>query len=290
MATAHNLTASVACAENGVGVLVVPAWSGLDWLWHGFSTHWGGVSRVYLPEGLRDCAEQDRRDQDCVGLGQLNLGFTAADTAENVCENRLRFIEAVSGSRATPLRTLRQVHSCISVAADTVVPAAIPEADGIMTAQCGLLIGVQTADCIPVLVVDPERRAVGAFHAGWRGTVARIVELGVGRMERNFGSKPAQLMAAIGSGIGACCYTVGGEVRSRFEANFSYAEELFTRSENDLRLDLVEANRRQLLAAGLAAGSIAVVGGCTSCQPELFFSHRASGGHAGRMMAVIGIR
>jgi YfiH family protein len=164
------------------------------------------------------------------------------------------------------------------------------EADGIMTSRNGVLLGVQTADCIPVLVVDPVKRAVAGFHAGWRGTVARIVEFGVVRMAEEFGSDPANLMAAIGPGIGPCCYTVGDEVWTRFKESFSYADSLFARNGDELRLDLVETNRRQLLSAGLMAEAISVVGGCTSCRPELFYSHRASGGHAGRMMAVIGIR
>jgi len=290
MATAHSSADGFTRAPNGVGLLTVPAWSGLDWLWHGFSTHRGGVSREYLPEGLRGEASQ----------GQLNLGFTAFDSPENVRENRLRLTEAVTGSRETPLETVRQIHSHRSI----VVPPdwvdnhgnhcshsdEIPEADGIMTNQPGMLLGIQTADCIPVLVADPAQRAVAAFHAGWRGTVTRIVELGVARMGQEFGSDPANLVAAIGPGIGACCYSVGDEVREKFDANFQYAQELLLRSGDSLRLDLVEANRRQLLGAGLSAASIEVVGGCTSCRPELFFSHRASGGHAGRMMAVIGLR
>ena len=134
-------------------------------------------------------------------------------------------------------------------------------------------------------------------------------------MRLEFGSRPEDLLAAIGPGIGACCYAVGEEVLSEFESQFSYARELFCEVDSadpvrtkypllfltqrapghsfrhaSLHLDLVEANRRQLLAAGVNSSAIQVVGGCTSCQPELFFSHRASGGHAGRMMAVIGIR
>ena len=232
------------------------------------------MSRAYLAD-----EDEDRP-------WELNLGFTVADSAELVRENRLRFVEAVTGSRDTPLRTVRQVHSNRSVAAGEVVV----EGDGLMTRQPGILIGIQTADCIPVLVTDPVTRAVAAFHAGWRGTVARIVELGVGRMKQEFGSDPADLIAAIGPGIGSCCYTVGEEVRTQFSANFSYAAELFQERDGALIVDLVEANRRQLLAAGLAADSISVVGGCTACQQGSFYSHRASGGHAGRMMAVIGIR
>jgi YfiH family protein len=178
-----------------------------------------------------------------------------------------------------------------------------------------LLLGIQVADCIPVLVADRKRRVVAAFHAGWRGTVKRIVETGVGRMRVEFGSRPEDLIAAIGPGIGACCYAVGEEVLSEFESQFLYARDLFREVYStdavrtkypmlfltqrapghspigpSLHLDLVEANRRQLLAAGLKPRSIQVVGGCTNCRPDIFFSHRASQGHAGRMMAVIGIK
>jgi YfiH family protein len=278
------IDAPLTVAENGVALIPVRDWRSFDWLWHGFSTHRGGVSRVYLPEG------SSARPYD----GQLNLGFTAADVPENVRENRLRWIEAVTGSRTTPLVAVRQIHSNRNLIAPRdwagVEPGSAPEADGIITNQRGFLIGIQTADCIPVLVADTKRRAVAAFHAGWRGTVARIVELGVARMGEEFGSEPADMVAAIGPGIGACCYTVGAEVLEKFSVNFSYADELFSSREDAMQLDLIEANRRQLMAAGIPESSIAVVGGCTACQPELLYSHRASGGHAGRMMAVIGIR
>jgi hypothetical protein len=178
-----------------------------------------------------------------------------------------------------------------------------------------MLLAVQTADCIPVLVADKKRRAVGAFHAGWRGTVKRIVETGVGRMRLEFGSQPEDLVAAIGPGIGACCYAVGEEVLTEFESQFDYASELFyevfssdpvktkypmlfltqrapghSATGPSLHVDLVEANRRQLLSAGLKPRAIRVVGGCTQCNPELYYSHRGSQGRAGRMMAVIGVR
>jgi YfiH family protein len=184
-----------------------------------------------------------------------------------------------------------------------------------MTDELGLLLGIQTADCIPVLVADRKRRVVAAFHAGWRGTVKRIVESGVGRMRLEFGSRPEDLIAAIGPGVGVCCYAVGEEVLSSFESQFTYASQLFREVDDadevrrkypmlfltqrapghsnigpGLHVDLVEANRRQLLDAGLKPASIYFTGGCTGCQPELFFSHRASKGHAGRMMSVIGIR
>jgi YfiH family protein len=293
-------------AANGVEWLAVPGWQRMGWLWHGFSTRRGGVSKAYSAEGAP---------------GELNLGFTAPDEREPVVRNRCLLAEAVTGDASTPLVTLRQIHS------NLVVIAGVAEAsrdrssslgwkgDALMTAEPGLLLAIQTADCIPVLVADRKGRAVAAFHAGWRGTVKRIVESGVGRMRLEFGSRPENLVAAIGPGIGACCYAVGEEVLSAFESQFAYARELFhdvydsdaVRAKYPMlfltqrapghspigpspHLDLVEANRRQLLDAGIKPRAIKVVGGCTSCQPELFFSHRASRGHTGRMMSVIGIR
>ena len=294
-------------ASNGVDFLQIPGWMRARsreaaWLVHGFSTRREGVSRAY-------CAEDDP--------GELNLSFTKEDDREAVVENRRLLAEAVTGDPAFPIVTLRQFHSnslVIANRADSVRQTA-RKADGAMTAEQGILLAVQTADCIPVLVADRRRRVVAAFHAGWRGTVKRIVECGIGRMRIEFGSQPEDLIAAIGPGIGVCCYSVGEEVRSSFESQFVYARELFRDVfDSDpirtkypmlfltqrapghspigpsLHLDLVEANRRQLLDAGLKIGAITVTGGCTSCHSELFFSHRASRGHAGRMLSVIGIR
>ncbi len=289
-------------APNGVRYLAVPGWEKLPWLWHGFSTRQGGVSRAY-------CAED--------APGELNLGFTAADTREAVVENRRRLAEAITGSAVTPLVTLRQIHSnLVRVATAADAGREHPwQADGAFTSEPGFLIGIQTADCIPVLVADKKSHAVAAFHAGWRGTVKRIVETGIGRMRIEFGSRPQDLVAAVGPGAGPCCYSVGEEVLSEFESQFCYARELFHEVYSSdvvhnkypmlfltqcapghspigpsLHLDLVEANRRQLIDAGVPARSIHVTGGCTNCQTDLFFSHRASHGYAGRMMAAIGIK
>ena len=303
-------------APNGVQLLQIPSWNKAAWLWHGFSTRKGGLSRAYSAEGAP---------------GELNLGFTAVDDRETVARNRRLLVEAVTGDPSTPLVTLRQIHSSVLVlgsAADKNRQApckgGVPsdgssslghKGDGLITAEPGILLAVQTADCIPVLVADRKRHVVAAFHAGWRGTVKRIVESGVGRMRLEFGSRPEDLIAAIGPGIGACCYAVGDEVLSSFESQFAYSSELFHEVYDtdpvrtkypmlfltqrapghsnigpSLHVDLVEANRRQLLAAGLKPRSIHTTGGCTNCHQELFFSHRASQGHAGRMMSVIGIQ
>ena len=286
-------------AANGVEWVSVPGWEKMSWLWHGFSTRRGGVSRAY-------CAED--------AAGELNLGFTPEDTRENVLRNRELLAEAISGSASTRLVTIRQIHSSVLVIAGRGGEGPC-RGDGVMTDEPGLLLGVQTADCIPVLVADRKRKAVAAFHAGWRGTVKRIVETGIGRMRIEFGSRPEDLVAAIGPGIGPCCYAVGDEVLSEFESQFIYSSDLFREVYDtdpvrtkypmlfltqrapghspigpSLHLNLMEANRRQLLAAGLKPGSIQMVGGCTSCQSEMFFSHRASRGRSGRMLSVIGIR
>ncbi len=288
-------------AANGVEWLPVPGWE-LPWLWAGFSTRKGGVSRAY-------CADD--------APGEMNLGFTTADDRAAVEANRRLLAEAVTGDSVTPVTVVRQFHSNLVVLAGSGEAARERprKADGIFTREHGFLIGVQVADCIPVLVVDRRKKIVAAIHAGWRGTVQRIVESSIGQMQMEFGCRPSDLIAAIGPGIGPCCYAVGEEVVSEFNSQFAYADSLFHEVYDEepvrlrypmlfltqrapghspigpqIHLDLVEANRRQLVAAGLKAKAIQVVGGCTMCQPELFFSHRGSRGHAGRMMAVVGIR
>jgi YfiH family protein len=290
-------------SANGVEWLPVPTWNRIPWLWNGFSTRRGGFSRAYCADGAS---------------GELNLGFTPDDNRENVLRNRILLAEAITGNRATPLAMLRQIHSNVLVIGD---PSAYGEGktlgkgDGLMTDRPGVLLGIQTADCIPVLVADRRRRVVAAFHAGWRGTVKRIVENGIGRMRMEFGCRPEDMIAAIGPGILACCYAVGEEVFSEFESQFAYGAELFREVYDadpvrtkypmlfltqrapghspigpSLHVDLIEANRRQLVAAGMKADAIGVVGACTNCHPEMFFSHRGSHGRCGRMLSVIGIR
>ena len=273
---------------------------------HGFSTRVGGVSRAY-------------------GKGDLNLGFTKDDSKKAVERNRAALLKeagaltrSLRGSRNEgslwPLITARQIHSDVIHCVDS-VPAEPLTGDGLLTATPGLLLAIQTADCIPIIVVDTKRKAVGVFHAGWRGTVQRIVEKGVGEMFRHFGSRPRDLKAAIGPGIGGCCYEVGEEVRTKFESQFEYAAKLFheVKDSDPVRekypllfltarapghselpkkifLDLVEANRRQLRAAGVLAKNIEASPLCTNCHPELLFSYRAEKGKTGRMMAVAGIR
>ncbi len=270
--------------------------SEFPWLVHGFSTRAGGVSRIY-------------------GGGALNLGFTNDDSKAAVESNRSAFLrELGAGAKPQPLVTLRQVHSDIIHFVDS-PPESQLVGDGLITATPGLLLAIQTADCLPIILVDPKRRAVGVFHAGWRGTVKRIVEKGVGEMRRHFGTRPRDLKVAIGPGIHGCCYEVGAEIREKFESQFAYTEKLFREVEESdpvrekypmlfltarapghsilpkkIFLDLVEANRQQLLSAGVLAKNIEASPLCTNCRIDLLFSYRAEKGKTGRMMGVVGIR
>jgi hypothetical protein len=270
-------------------VLKVEGWKPYEWLLHGFSTRQGGNSQVY-------------------GGSALNLGWTKEDDPASVAENRRRFLTAVYDQGPPPVLVgVRQIHSNIARLVkkedgalqgrlQTAEGKAVLEGDGLITDLPGVLLGVGTADCVPVLVVDTERRVVAAFHAGWRGTVARIVERGVAIMQQEYRSRPNDLVAAVGPGIGPCCYTVGEEVRSRFEKQFEYAKELFIPADDsaETRLNLWEANRRQLLDAGIPEISINSLTECTACTRSQtgalrYFSHRAEHGNAGRMLNVVGV-
>ncbi len=284
---------------NAIGILRDDAFSAIPWLIHGFSTRPGGVST-------------------CYGGKSLNLGFTADDTQVNVERNRELYEKAVTvvaeDGAPWPLAQVKQIHSAIIHRID--VPSAhAPAGDGMITNAPGILLAIKTADCVPVLVADVKRKVVGAFHAGWRGTAARVVEKGVGEMRRQFHSDPRDLRAAIGPCIRKCCYSVGDEVRAEFESQFAYAGDLFEEvfdsnaihikypmlflnqrapGHGDLgpetHLDLVTANLRQLEDAEVAKQNVSVIDGCTACDTERFFSHRAEFGKTGRMMSVIGIR
>jgi polyphenol oxidase len=271
-----------------VEIVRATGWERLEWLRHGFSTRSGGVSTVY-------------------GGSSLNLGWTKEDDPAAVAENRRRFLRGVWGTQdGFSLVGVRQIHSGVARVVregdgalegrlETAEGKAVLEGDGLMTDVPGVLLGVGTADCVPVLVVDVEKRVVAAFHAGWRGTVARIVEQGVARMGAEYGSRGEDLVAAVGPSIGACCYAVGEEVRAEFGTQFGYADSLFRYGgAGEMRLDLWEANRRQLLDAGLGEARISVVGECTGCARDAggarrYFSHRGEKGVAGRMLNVVGV-
>ena len=282
--------------KASVDILRGDSLSNISWLVHGFSTRTGGVSKIY-------------------GAKSPNLSFTSRDSRAAVERNRDLFLQGIGATvKSWPLITLRQIHSdiihCISDSRQRELTG-----DGLITRTPEILLGIQTADCLPVILADNKRRAVGIFHAGWRGTIKRIVEKGAGEMRRHFGTLPRDIKAAIGPGIHGCCYEVGPEIRESFESQFSYSDKLFREVEesdpvrekypmlfltarapghsdlpNKIFLDLPEANRQQLRAIGVPARNIAVSPLCTACRTDLLFSYRAEKGMTGRMMAVVGIR
>lgn len=160
-----------------------------------------------------------------------------------------------------------------------------PEADAAVAESPGLLLGIETADCLPIFIVDPVRRAVGAAHAGWRGTAAEVARAAVGAMVAS-GSRVEDLVAATGPCIGPCCYEVGDELR----AAFGEAEFFRPGPRGRPHLDVRAANERQLREAGLAASRIHRVGDCTRCRAELYHSYRRDGRSAGRMINYVGFR
>lgn len=224
-------------------VLQVAAWEGYRWLRHGFSTRLTGDFGGWP------------------AAGEVGAAFAAPGCG---------------------LAFPQQVHAARYAVARRAWGAARPEADAVLTNRSGVLVGVRTADCVPILLVDPVLRAVGAVHAGWRGAAAGVAPHAVAGMEREFGSRPRDLEAAIGPGIAACCFEVGDEVAARFGGEF------VGRCGRRPHVDLAGALAAQLEAAGV--GLVAASRECTSCNTAKFFSHRAERGRAGRMLAVVGLR
>ena len=302
---------------SGLQVLEAPALARLNWLVHGFSTRPGGASELITTRGGQDSCEK-----------VLNLGSTDWDKSEHVRSNREKFFRAIGAGKMRVV-ALRQIHSDVvhvidsgnesagdTDSTETQPPDAAPQGDALITREPGVMLVVQTADCVPILLADPKRRAIAAIHSGWRGTVRRIAAKTLGRMQMEFGTKPQDVIAAFGPGIGQSCYEVGTEVAAEFQAQFPNARDWFegpfdqlADSDNDpnwlpwltmkppghappsprVHLDLIAANRAILEEAGIPARNIASSGLCTACRSDLFFSFRKER-TTGRMMAAIGIR
>ncbi|HEV2488880.1 MAG TPA: peptidoglycan editing factor PgeF [Candidatus Acidoferrales bacterium] len=287
--------------SDGLQIIYSKPLERFNWLVHGFSTRPGGESLLENPSRAPGRSEK-----------VLNLGITDWDSPERVESNRRRFIGALSKAKFS-LATLRQIHSDITHLVESQLDEP-PTGDALLTSNRGLLLAVQTADCIPILLVDPRHRAVAAVHAGWRGTVARIAAKTLGRMQMEFATRPADLLAALGPGIHPCCYEVGPEVVKEFVALFPDARNWFDgpfeilasgEDPNPLpwlsmmppghypppprcHLDLYAANAAILAEAGLKPKNIFCSDLCTSCRTDLLFSFRREG-RTGRLMAVIGI-
>ena len=224
-----------------LGLLRVSAWNRYPWLVHGFSTR---------------------------ATGDVLDWPADADVA------------AAFGAPGFETATLKQVHSGRFVRTDTAWGTNRPEADAVIAGRPGVLIGVRTADCFPVLLVDPVTRSLAAVHAGWRGTAAGVLKNAIRGLADEFGAKASDVEAAIGPGIGSCCFEVGEEVAEVF------GEKFVERGRAKPHVDLMGALEEQLAHAGVT--SVNSCCQCTSCNLGQYFSHRGERGVTGRMLAAIG--
>lgn len=172
------------------------------------------------------------------------------------------------------MASLKQIHSAVSLVADR-HEGCVGEGDALLTGEPGVTVSVRSADCLPVLLVDMHHHAVAAVHAGWRGTADGVAVAALRRMRAEFGTNAVDISAAIGPGIGACCFHVGEEVARRF--GMPYAG----------RIDLAAENLRQLTLAGVPPEAISLAGGCTFCDPSNFYSWRRDHEPSGRMISYI---
>ncbi len=262
--------------KNGIPFFKAACLDSMVGLSHGFFTRCGGVSPP--------------------PYATLNVGPLSDDAATNRAEN-LRRIAAVLGAPAQAVVAARQVHGTevIRVTESNVYRSIFSgapsvEGDALVTNRRGVWLGILTADCVPVLIVDPVNRVVAAIHAGWRGTYGRVVSHTILAMTRNFGSMPADLLAALGPAIGPCCYEVGEEVARLFvRTPGSGHPPVCRRARGAWSLDLARSNGYELEEAGIPEARIMKIPVCTRCQSDLFFSVRAQGDPTGRQIALIGL-
>ena len=257
--------------ESGVRALVCTPLE-RDGFTNAFSTRLGGVSPF---------------QQDALNLAGFN-----EDEAENIYENRRRFLKLFEGEWM--LTSCWQVHSAdVRTVRDAEDARRDTEhCDALVTNMPRLLLGVKTADCVPIILGDGRTSACAAVHAGWRGTLASILPLALERMRTEYGTRAEDVRAAIGPAARACCYEVGAEVIEAFSTKFPNSTHLFTPTRAGHALvDLQRANREQLLTSGIAPERIHTAPLCTMCRTELFFSYRREKklhGRTGRLMSVIG--
>lgn len=260
--------------ENGVPFLAADGILAAGGAAHGFSTRHGGVS-----QGM---------------WASLNLGVSRGDDPDHVRENYRRFFAAI-GAKGERMAMNNQVHGSVVRTITTADLKSDPyekagaDADALMTDIPGVSLVIFSADCIPVLFYDPVRKVVAAAHAGWRGTAAGIVTAVVERMRDVYGCRPADILAAVGPGIGPCCFETHEDVPNAIMASVATpALEYIKIMENGkFSVNLKGINAKRLELAGLPADNIAVSGDCTSCLSDKYWSHRRMGTNRGSMAGII---
>ncbi len=252
-----------------VPLITVPGWEQWSWLLHGFSTRQGGVSSE--------------------PYDALNLGNHVGDAPERVQENRRLWLTGLQASAYGEVY-VQQVHGKRVAVVDQ--PGPVTAADGVVTNSHGLVLHVMVADCLPLLLVDPQTKAIGAVHAGWRGTVLDIAGEAVRTLQQAFGSDPAEVRVALGPGIGSCCYFVDAPVINavkQLDVDWQQAV-VPTDLEGQWLLDLPLLNALLLIKAGVQPQHISFSNLCTVDRPDLFYSHRRDNSCTGRLLGSIAIK
>ena len=263
---------------DGVGFLTFPSLSALGFVNHAFSTRIGGVSTGEYKS--------------------MNLNFKRGDNPDNVTENYKIFCKA-AGFDYDTLVSSNQDHN-INVRCVTKADCGIgiyrehdmSSVDALVTNEPGVTLVTHYADCTPLLFADPEKKVIALAHAGWRGTIEKISEATVDVMTEKYGCDPSDIVAVVGPAIGSCCYEVDTPVFERFGSLTELKPAYFTKSlgHGKYIVDLKETNRRMLLEAGLLSINITISDVCTKCNSGLLFSHRASGGKRGGLVAMMCIK
>lgn len=258
---------------NGVPYLSYPMLENTGVVKHGFSTRLGGVSTGY-------CAT-------------MNISTTRGDDPKAVEENRRRIASAI-GVEVADLTYTHQTHTTnVAVVEEKDRGSRFMETDGMVTNVPGICLVTFYADCVPLFFVDPIHKAIGLSHSGWRGTVNKMGKVTVETMQRQYGTDPGQIIAAIGPSICQDCYEVSEDVIREFKAKFAESlwSELFYKKENGkYQLNLWKANQAVLMEAGIPKGNIAVTNLCTHCNPDILFSHRSTGAKRGNLSAFLALK
>ncbi len=260
--------------EEGVRYLTCNMFAGYDFLLHAFSTRQGGVSRG--------------------SFSSLNLSLNVGDEAQHVVENRRLFCQAL-GIDVEQVFSLNQVHGSDVLVVDEqlldiwengrlIKPIS---ADAAITDQPGVALTVLTADCLPIIIVNPKMQAIAMIHAGWRGTCRGVTQKTLSKLIDRYGGSAADFFVGMGPCIGSCCYEVGLEAVDVFREKFSDWHKYCSNKNGKWRLDLVGANKSQLLKAGVLPQNISQIDCCTACNPDMFFSYRQTAGVTGRMMNLV---
>ncbi len=240
---------------------------------HGFSTRLGGVSKGH-------CAT-------------MNISTTRGDDPNAIEENKRRIATAI-GVCAENMTFTHQTHTTnVAVVKKEDRGRRFAETDGMITNVPGICLVTFYADCVPLFFVDPVKKAIGLSHSGWRGTAGKMGKVTVEKMRETYGTNPKDVYAAIGPSICQDCYEVSGDVIEAFKASFdpSIWDALFYKKDNGkYQLNLWKANEAVFLEAGIPKEHIAVTNVCTHCNPELLFSHRATGGDRGNLSAFLALR